>query len=236
MTCPICENDASKPFGTKNGYALEECTRCGSLFVDPMPSAAELSAFYQDYHKTAQYRSKLASKTRRAKNRIRRIRWRGQGKSFIDVGCNVGFAVEAARQLGFDALGVDVDEIAISEARGLFPAARFEVADVEDLAASGKVFDVVYCSEVVEHLADPRPFVAALRRILAPGGRSFITTPNIAHRSLPDDLMTSDEIRPPEHLLYFNPESLTGLLERAGFRSTHLQWTNKPTLKIIASP
>ncbi len=235
MNCPICANDTSTPFGTKNGYTLERCTRCDSLYVNPMPSAAELAAFYQDYHKTAQYRAKLASKIRRAKNRIRRIQWRRQGKSFIDVGCNVGFAVEAARRLGFEAIGVDVDEVAINEARGLFPAARFEVADVLDLAASGEVFDVVYCSEVVEHLADPGPFVAALRQILAPGGRSFITTPNIAHRSLPDDLMTSDEIRPPEHLLYFTPDSLRGLLERAGFRSTQIQWTNKPTLKIIAS-
>lgn len=235
MNCPICENETAQPFGTKNGYALEKCSRCESLFVNPMPSATELSAFYQDYHKTAQYRSKLASKIRRAKKRIRRVRWRGKGKSFIDVGCNVGFAVEAARQLGFDAVGVDVDEIAISEARSLFPAARFEVADVITLAAEGAVFDVVYCSEVVEHLADPRPFVAALKQILAPGGRSFITTPNIAHASLPADLMTSDEIRPPEHLLYFTPSSLTDLLADAGFRSTHLQWTNKPTLKVIAS-
>ena len=234
MTCPICAAEEASPFGTKHGYSMQRCAQCDSLYVDPMPGGAELDAFYQAYHKTGQYRAKLKSKTRRARNRIRRIRWRGRGRRFIDVGCNVGFAVEAARQLGFDALGVDVDQAAISEARELFPDARFRAADVTDLAAQGERFDVVYCSEVIEHLAEPRPFVVALNRILAPNGRAFITTPNIAHRSLPIELIESDEIRPPEHLLYFNPRSLEILLAEAGFTSIRRQWTNKPTLKMVA--
>ena len=234
MNCPICDAAAARPYGVKNGFEISECGACASLFVDPMPSPEVLDAFYQNYHKTAQYRSKLPSKLRRAKNRIRRVAWRRRGRTFIDVGCNVGFAVEAARRLGFDAVGIDVDQAAIAEARALFPEARFEVADVIDLARDDARFDVVYCSEVVEHLADPLPFATALRQILAPAGRAFLTTPNIAHPSLPETLMESEEIRPPEHLLYFNPSSFELLLTNAGFRSTHHQWTNKPTLKVVA--
>jgi hypothetical protein len=65
-----------------------------------MPSDETLNAFYDNYHKSAQYLSKLDSKIRRAKKRIRSVNWFKKPGKFIDVGCNVGFAVEAARLLG----------------------------------------------------------------------------------------------------------------------------------------
>ena len=80
-------------------------------YVDPMPTTAELSEFYREYYKTGQYRQKLDSKVRRARRRIRRVKRRVVGSRFIDVGCNVGFAVEAARQCGFEALGIDIDAV-----------------------------------------------------------------------------------------------------------------------------
>jgi ribosomal protein L11 methylase PrmA len=79
-----------------------------------------LEDFYAGYHKTKQYLSKLESKLRRAKNRVARLRRYSHGKKFLDIGCNVGFAVEGARQLGYDAQGIDIDGEAICVARDTF--------------------------------------------------------------------------------------------------------------------
>jgi 2-polyprenyl-3-methyl-5-hydroxy-6-metoxy-1,4-benzoquinol methylase len=201
-----------------------------------MPSAEVLTAFYDDYHRTRQYTAKLDSKVRRARRRIRRLKWRTKGRRFIDVGCNVGFAVEAARSCGFDALGVDIDAAAIDEAQRLFPACRFEQRDVADVADVESSFDVIYSSEVIEHLPDPTTFLKHLKRILAPDGVVFLTTPDMQHRSLPGraaDLIATDAIRPPEHLLYLGRKATTALLRRAGFTDIHYLWNPKPTLKVL---
>lgn len=235
--CPLCAGTDCAFYGEQDGYRLYRCGRCSALAVWPMPSDEQIAAFYQSYHKTAQYTGKLDSKLRRAKRRIRILRRRTPrrpGRRLLDVGCNAGFATEAARQLGFDALGVDIDGASIEAARGLFPRARFQVADVAALADGGQRFDAVYCSEVVEHLPRPVAFLSALRRCLRPGGRALLTTPDVGHRSLPSDLIGTDMIRPPEHLLYFNRRSAQEALTASGFTNVYFLTTFKPTLKILA--
>ena len=230
--CPVCASECIF-YGEQDGYRLVRCERCGVLAVSPMPSDERIAAFYRSYHKTAQYTGKLDSKLRRAKRRIRILRRHTRGRRFLDVGCNAGFATEAARRLGFDALGLDIDPASIDVARRLFPRARFEVADLAAPADEGERYDAIYCSEVVEHLPRPLAFLSALRKCLRPGGRALLTTPDCGHRSLPSQLIGTDMIRPPEHLLYFNRRSAKHALAAAGFTQVRFLTTFKPTLKIL---
>ena len=232
--CPICTAPSGTLYGEQEGYRIYRCGCCGVMFVAPMPDDQALAAFYHDYHKTTQYTAKLDSKVRRAKRRIRALRRRTRGRRFLDAGCNAGFATEAARTLGFDALGVDVDPVTIDTARQLFPKARFAAEDIATLATRGEQFDVLYCSEVIEHLPRPLPFLRSLRQLLAPGGRALLTTPDLGHRSLPEHLIGTEMIRPPEHLLYFDRASAKHALEASGFTHVHFLTTFKPTLKILA--
>lgn len=232
--CPVCAASECVFYGEQGGYRLYRCERCGAIAVSPMPSDESIAAFYQDYHKTDQYTGKLESKLRRAKRRIRILRRHTKGRRFLDVGCNAGFATEAARQLGFEALGVDIDAASIEIARRLFPQARFQVADVAAIAEGGRKFDAIYCSEVVEHLPRPLALLKALRQCLGPGGRALLTTPDVGHRSLPPNLIGTEMIRPPEHLLYFNERSAKHALVASGFARVRFLTTFKPTLKILA--
>ena len=233
-TCPSCAAGPGRPFGHKDGFSLYTCEMCELTFVDPMPTAAELSEFYREYYKTDQYRRKLDSKVRRARRRIRRVKRRVDGLRFIDVGCNVGFAVEAARQCGFESLGIDIDAVAIDEARSLFSDCRFEHCSVEAVAASGRQYDVVYCSEVIEHLPDVAVFLQAILKLVAENGLVFITTPDLGHRSIRRDPYAADFIRPPEHLLYFTRRSIERVMRRQGFTRVRFQQSFKPTLKVLA--
>lgn len=232
-TAPLLHD--GKPI-KKDGYCFDHCVDCDLFYVSPMPSEAQLHAFYQDYHKSRQYQSKLKSKIKRARKRIRFASlWRGRG-SFLDVGCNVGFAVEAARSLGFDAKGIDVDQDGISAAKAQFPNCAFEDIAIEQLAQRGDNFDFIYCSEVIEHLSGLDSFVQGLAGVMHSKSLLFMTTPDARHRSLARDLnalMSWDSIRPPEHLMYFSRSSLTAVLQRNGLRIKRFQFSSKPTLKVL---
>ena len=236
--CPSCHGASTSPLvPQKNGYSFVECNNCSLIFVDPMPSDETLSAFYDNYHKSDQYLSKLDSKIRRAKKRIRLVNGLKRRGTFIDVGCNVGFAVEAARLLGFDAHGIDIDTNAIEVARGQFGQAKFEVRSVQNMAESGEKFDFIYCSEVIEHLPELDSFFAALVKCLCKDGVLYITTPDNGHFSLPKEfskLVDWTSVRPPEHLMYFSRPSVVPVLRRHGLNSVKMPFSFKPTLKIIA--
>ncbi len=232
--CPSCAASPGRPFGTQDGFSLFTCEVCELTYVDPMPTTDELAEFYREYYKIRQYRQKLASKVRRARRRIRRLKWGRAGARFIDVGCNVGFAVEAARQCGLQGMGIDIDAVAIREARTLFPDCRFEPGSAEDIASTGQRFDIVYCSEVIEHLPNVVSFLQALQKLVAEDGLVFITTPDLGHRSVRRDPYAVEFIRPPEHLLYFTRRSIERVMRRHGFSYIQFQRSLKPTLKVLA--
>lgn len=106
------------------------------------------------------------------------------GKSsvtILDCGCGTGdYVTYPLARAGHDVLGLDVHTASIKEARERYalPNLTFRAGVVEDLVREARTFDVVICSEVLEHLHDPRGFLASLRRLVRPGGAVIVTTPN----------------------------------------------------------
>jgi SAM-dependent methyltransferase len=88
----------------------------------------------------------------------------------LDVACGTGYGT---RILG--AVGADVSLEALRYARR-YPAA-YVAADGARLPFA-RVFDAVVSFETIEHLPDPERFVAECARVLRPGGRLFVSTPN----------------------------------------------------------
>jgi SAM-dependent methyltransferase len=81
--------------------------------------------------------------------------------------------------LGCEVVGVDIDgeSVDLCNSRNGFPNVRFLQTDGTLRAVDG-VFDLIVCSEVLEHLREPRALLASIREKLAPGGSVFITIPN----------------------------------------------------------
>lgn len=99
-------------------------------------------------------------------------------RTLLDVGCGFGFAVDFwQRMRGGEAVGVELAHYGEVGARMLGITVHQQMLqDVPALA--GRRFDVVYASEVIEHVPDPAAFVALLARYLADDGVLVLTTPS----------------------------------------------------------
>jgi 2-polyprenyl-3-methyl-5-hydroxy-6-metoxy-1,4-benzoquinol methylase len=238
--CQICGGTDCPLFIRHDGMALFRCRACGLVFLDPPPSPAEITGLYADTYRgaTESYFRKPEIKLRRARVRMRRIvsyfSEGVSGRTFLDVGANGGFMVETARQAGFAALGIEPDAHAVAYAREHFPAGEYINATLEDADLGQRRFDAVYCSEVIEHVADANRFLAKLARHMAPGGILYLTTPDIDHWRRPRDIRRWDAFCPPAHCLYFNRRNLARLLAKHGLTVVYRLWALKPGVKLIA--
>lgn len=235
--CKACRAPLHNPLqaiGRKNGFDLLRCVDCGTVTVDPFPTAEQLTAFYQSYQGTVDYPSKKEQKIRRAKKRVQRLMRYTHGKKLLDVGCNYGFTVKAALNLGLDAHGIDIDSTAVTASKKMFGEPLFTSIAVQNYAAAGNKADMIYTSEVIEHVPDPDGFVRALADILNPGGVLYLTTPDGGHWSLPRDFTQWPACTPPEHITYFTRKGLRHLLEKHGLTLEKFLFSWKPGIQLIA--
>ena len=107
------------------------------------------------------------------------------GKRALDVGCGAGLMAEPLARLGASVTGVDAAQENVAAASAHAAGGGLEIdyrcGDVAQLALTG--FDLVTSLEVIEHVADKRAFLAALRAALAPGGLMILSTPNRTMKS-----------------------------------------------------
>jgi SAM-dependent methyltransferase len=139
----------------------------------------------------------------------------------LDIGSGAGSFLDTMAGLGWSVTGVEPDARAagIARARGL----DVIVGTIETAGLPSGTFDVVTLNHVLEHLADPLGTLVECVRVMAPGGRLIVVTPNaISHgaQSFEASWMAWD---PPRHLLVFSPDSLRRLLAEAGLASVELR-------------
>ena len=137
------------------------------------------------------------------------------GRCVLDVACGAGFGVHLLEAAGARVIGMDLDARALVEARSsLARRANLVRADGLRLPLPDATIDLVTSFETLEHVPDARCFVHELRRVLRPGGRLVLSTPNRAFGP-------PQRHQNPFHLQEFVADELTALLQ-ACFSSVRL--------------
>ena len=149
------------------------------------------------------------------------------GERVLDLGCGAGRFVAALRDAGCDPVGVEIASGALERARAVAPG-----ADLRLLAEDGSIplehgaVDLVWCSEVLEHVADGAHLLQEARRVLRPGGRLLLTVPYHGRvKAALIGLVRFDAHFDPQgqHLRFFSRASLRASLAAAGFAEPRIR-------------
>ena len=154
------------------------------------------------------------------------VRWleAREGGRLLDVGCGNGVFLDVMRQLGWEVTGVDPDGAAVTVARQKLGLQVFE-GSLEEAGLPGGHFDAITMNHVIEHVPDPIGTLRECHRVLRPGGRLVVATPNISSlgRRLFDDAWVLWD--PPRHLHLFSQSALRACAELAGLEISELRTT-----------
>jgi SAM-dependent methyltransferase len=208
----VCEAVVGARVAQRDGYALKQCG-CGAMFLEPEPSADAVDP-REDPHPDSFYALPAAMKLRWLARTHRRGR-------LLEVGCGRAFFLAEAQRRGFDVAGIEVDP---ERARRV--AAQLDVpveaALVEHSRWPDASCDVVYHCDLLSHFPDPLLALERMGRMLRPGGAMFFEVGLVGgigpswYRRMPPGSW-------PRHRWFFDRESLTKLLARAGLRVVRMQ-------------
>jgi 2-polyprenyl-3-methyl-5-hydroxy-6-metoxy-1,4-benzoquinol methylase len=207
--------------------SLHRCRTCGLVSVREMPAPEELRAVYGEaYFRNARsddlgyddYEADRDCIARTAHRRLDIIEWHASHRGrLLDVGCALGFFVEAAAERGWRAEGVDISEHATAYAREQL-GVEAHTGTIHETAYEPGTFDVITAWDVIEHVTDPVAELRYMRTLLREGGLLVLSTPDIGSfvaritRSRWMGFKLAEE-----HLVYFDRNTITLALAQGGF-------------------
>ena len=228
--CNICQSPRVAPFFKlqAGGYHVWRCAACGLQFLHPQPDDATLGAIYSAHYflgdgTRESEETVLALKRQTAAlylNQLRRL-VKAKAPRLLELGCGRGEFLMEAHARGFDVYGVEYSHHAVDAANKRLGGNRVCAGTIEESDLADESFDVCVFVDVIEHVRDPRRFLAAVGRVLKPGGLAYVVTPSLDSWSAKLLKRKWMEYKV-EHLYYFNEKSIRLALETGGFERVHL--------------
>lgn len=99
-----------------------------------------------------------------------------KGDKLLDIGCGRGDFSKGFKDLGLEVLGLDCQESHSEILKNI--EVRYTNIENNPFPFNNEMFDVVFSKSVIEHLRNPENFIKESRRILKPGGKIIIMTPD----------------------------------------------------------
>ena len=220
-SCPVCKTESLKPALLKTKslvpsrgiITLLRCLECSNLFWNDVEVFAYEGGWLPwstDFYveQGAGVDALIEPIARLPPDRVR---------AYLEIGCGYGFSIDAAERLfGWRSVGVDPSPVAKAGRIGLGLDIRpiYATTDID----LGGPFDLVYASEVIEHVDKPEAFLAICAAHLAEDGVLTLSTPDAG--LVRPDAPTAElvlALSPGLHLILYTAEGLRHLLRGAGF-------------------
>ncbi|MDR1899752.1 MAG: class I SAM-dependent methyltransferase [Treponema sp.] len=230
VPCALCGGRRFKPKFFCGSFSYVRCVRCGLVQINPQPSGGAVRGRYRegrgdDYlaYELANEKSFLALQELSLADAgfgelegelLRRAAAGGRKAGVLDIGCATGALLGVLRGRGWDCRGVEISPAAEYARRER--ALEVSRLPLEENHFQDDAFDLALASHLIEHLNEPAGLAREVYRVLRPGGRFMVTTPNIAgfQARLFGGRWRSAIF---DHLYLFSARTLGALLEGAGF-------------------
>ena len=185
-SCLLCSASLGEPvfpFSTRfEGvvYTYRTCAVCDSSTIDPLPTAAQLSAMYRqhDYHDEHYADSGQEVTASHIRELLPALK---SGGRLLDFGCGNGHFLRLAADLGFVSEGCELDPHTRQTASRNSGRPVFSLDEIEE---SKRSYDIIHLGDVLEHLPDPTSAMRRLEKLLDTDGVFFVEGPLETNRSL----------------------------------------------------
>jgi len=243
-SCPLCGNRVESLHSAQPGYRLDltyeirHCPVCDTSFAHPLEvdssiydaiyaHASEIPGYdrYAEYAKAVLEVADPLGHLAGAEDVYWSIRSCLEqvrpGARILDVGSGLGYLTYALAKSGHDVTGIDISTVAVANANQRY-GPYYQEADLADWSVrKAGEFDLVVMAELLEHIPDPAGFLDLTVKLLRPGGRLVVTTPNKSY--FPAQTLWETEA-PPVHLWWFSESSMRALAKRMGLGITFVDF------------
>lgn len=246
--CPVCGDAAPRPAildvpsmaPPYPALTLLRCPACGSGHFEPpgISSFADLGQNREDFWR---FYVEVGGGVWETLWPILAVASTPSPATLLDVGCGFGFAVDGwSRLKRGEAIGVELADYGQVGARLLGITVHDELLD-DCAPLAGREFDIVYASEVIEHVPDPAAFVATLARYVAATGVLVLTTPSMAFVTPAEHSSTLHAaLAPGFHGFLLSAEAFADTARRSGFAHVEVRnfgerqilWASRVPLRV----
>lgn len=229
--CPICCVTDAKDIVEIYGFLYRECLGCGTAFVANPPAEDQLQAAYRsDYYTAAN--KKLLANDRIIEYRVKQIaepkvafvkeNITTRKNTWLDVGCGVGEILSAAKNQGFDVLGLEANPMESDYARKVFGIeVKNEYVSESTLGNYAGRYGVVSLFSVLEHVLSPNAIMRDIARIQSKGDNLVLEVPHYPSISVASQISFPEQVNrmmhPPLHLFLFSLTGLQNMLRVYGY-------------------
>lgn len=235
--CPVCRSSDYRCRKKKNGLDMGFCLNCTLAYTHPLirgeyddvgsaGSSITSSDYYSNILRNYDIQSLLAIRKTPKMQAYWDTMIGRKPKTILEIGCGTGQYYEAWKKLGVNWTGIEVNKEMLDFCHSKnIPVEEFSAMD-ESINRDRK-YDVIFLSQVLEHILEPHDFLNKIRGYLADGGILHIDVPN--HDSLTSfyrraNLFHDDYgfLQLNHHLIAYTKKSLTHLLKLNSFQVCHI--------------
>jgi 2-polyprenyl-3-methyl-5-hydroxy-6-metoxy-1,4-benzoquinol methylase len=225
--CPICQApEAELLFTQPDGYLqtlhLHRCQRCQTIYLNPRLTLDSIVAVEEE---SEVYTFDQTVAERWIKEGLTPLMillesyLQQPGRRLLDIGCNRGLLMEAARRRGWSVTGVEIASEAANRARADYKLTVYSSLDELDPSAQ---FDLITAWHVLEHTLDPVGLLRRAAALLAPGGILALQVPSFDYLTEYDQRNQIGGLICTVHNFYFTQANLPAVLERTGLPTVEL--------------
>jgi len=226
--CPLCDSAERTLYAQDGDLQFHQCGDCGLIYRTTLIGADRAGYDDLEYFSQYGYDRARARRIRKASYQIsileESLEGPATGKRLLDVGCSLGYTLEAAQQRGWVGVGIDVSPLAVRYCQEQGFEAR--VSALESIDFPDAQFDAVVLKHVLEHTWEPRLSLAELHRVLRPGGVVFFDVPDARYHKGQRRRAGYSWYRRNGvglyHYVYYTPTTLSRLVTQAGFEVTQI--------------